>query len=108
MITRFNKGDRSMMVEPFDYLLIMDLPAEGTNVAGLYQVGEPVSELVKKYQAAEMTPDAISSRLRTMQNLGLTRMVRMAGGRSKRAGTAWQQTTKGKEVAEAWLKAHPQ
>ena len=102
------EGDLSQLVDPLDFLLLEELPDEGTTVGGLYQVGESVQSLAKKFtqrSGVDLTTTLIASRMVSLKYHGLSRGVKMLG--RNRGGNAWQRTVFGKEVAEEWRRNHP-
>lgn len=102
---RAREGDRSWLVEPLDYLLLQELPDEGTNIGGLYQLGTTIEAIAKKYDG--LTSGVASGRIRAMNLAGMTKKVKMvAGGNGGKY--AWQITPFGKEVLEKWLATQKQ
>lgn len=93
------KGDFSWMVEPLDYLILKELPDEGTNVGGMYQLGTTVSSMSEKFPVGS---NVLSGRLRALSMGGLTRKIRMVA-ESRGKDYAWQKTVFGKEVLDKWL-----
>lgn len=108
---KFEEGDRSMLVEPLDYMMISSMPAEGTNVAGLYQIGKSTVALAAEFkkqvkeagQDAKLAPTTaqLGGRMNTLHALGLVRPVQMVSGRGAKT---WQRTPKGEEVVKQWQK----
>jgi hypothetical protein len=92
------KGDFSWMVEPLDYLILQQLPDEGTSVGGLYQLGETLQGLAEKFP---LPSSALGGRLRSMKIGGLTRSVKIVPTRAGK-DKAWQKTEAGKKRLEAW------
>jgi hypothetical protein len=90
---------RERMVEPLDYLLLSELPPEGTLVGGWHVIAATVNALVDKYEG--ITPDALAGRLRSMQEMGLTVDVSVI---PVSRGRGWQITEAGQQVLDAWRK----
>lgn len=91
---------KEWMVEPLDYLIMQEMPDEGTNV-GLYQVGSTVKNIHEKLGKSNISSGSLSARVRTLKLAGFIRTVRMVGT----AGTAaYQKTPRGKEILDEWLK----
>lgn len=87
------------MVEPLDYLVLKELPDEGTNV-GLYQIGETASGVHKSLGGASLISlGSLVARLRMLRAAGYVRQVRMIGSKGN---IAYQKTVRGKEVLESW------
>lgn len=105
---KFEAGERSMLIDPFDYELMEMAQPEGMNVAGLYQIGTTSVEMAKKFHKRIkdnggdpniITPNVISGRLSTIHSVGLIKPVQMIGGRGAKA---WQRTAEGEKELAAW------
>lgn len=96
---RFDNGDRSMIVEPLDWLILQVLPPEGTLAGGMYPVGETVPGVVKKLGGGPVTVPIVSSRVRILAVVGLA-VRKKAVGSAK--GLVWQITKKGEEAVKLW------
>lgn len=99
---RFAAGDRSMMVLPFDMMVLQSLPEHDANVGGMYQLGASVHEITKHFEGLSSTE--VSARVRAMEHLGLVHQVRMVGQRGKHV---WQRTQLGDKELNAWSKPKP-
>lgn len=89
---------KEWMIEPLDFLIIKNLPDEGTNV-GLYQIGETTRKLHANLGPDKISVGSLSARVSTLVAVGFARPVNMVGT----AGTrAYQKTKLGKEVLETW------
>lgn len=97
-------GDFSWLVEPLDYLLMDQLPDEGTNVGGMYQLGATVNKLGEAFPVGS---NVLSGRLRALSMGGLVRKIRMVA-EARGRDYAWQKTVFGKEVLEKWKAQQPQ
>lgn len=84
------------LIDPFDYIILGKLQNEGELLAGVYPVMTSVEELRTRHFDNKIAPEKISGRLRTMELMGLTKLI---GSGSHRG---WQRTRKGKEVFEQW------
>lgn len=102
VVQRFNAGDRTMVVEPLDYMLLDKLPKEGTLAGGLYPIGETVPGLVKKLGGKPVTTAIVSSRVRILGVLGLATKKKGVGGVGN---FVWQITKRGEEVLQSWKQA---
>jgi len=91
-------GDFSEFVIPLDFRILEMLPDEGTEFAGLYQLGETVKTVHKALGVKELAQTAVSSRITSMHKSGLVHKIKALG----REGGAWQRSHFGKEALEAW------
>lgn len=96
---RFKQGDRSMLVVPFDYILLEELPVEGTNVGGLYMLGTTVHELITGRFKGAVSGNTLGARLRSLEQCGLVQQVRMVGGSGI---TAYQRTKLADKEIAVW------
>lgn len=94
---RWDAGDRSTLVLPYDMLLLEMLQAEGTTAGGVYPIGTTVVEIVKRIP--EVPTQAATGRLKALEAVGLVMNVRMVASK----GTlAWQRTKAGEEELARW------
>src|SRR5262245_22637427 len=102
MLKRFKEGDRSMIVPPLDYLIIEQLPKEGTLAGGLYPIGETVPSVVKKLGGKPLTTAIVSSRVRILGLVGMATKKKGVGGVGN---FVWQITPLGEEELRTWKQA---
>lgn len=95
---RFKEGDRSMLVVPFDYLLMEELPTDGTLVGGLYPLGVTSNEMSRKRFKGAASAATLAARLRALEMCGLVKQVRMV----KTSQTAYQRTKLADKEIAAW------
>ena|SRR6185312_13167221 len=92
------RGDYDLIV-PLDYLLMEAIPVEGTTLSGLYEIGETVNSLRKKFP--DLSPGNLGSRLKLLEKQGLTRQVRMLGTGTS-TNRAWQHTKTAQALIDKW------
>lgn len=90
------------LVLPLDTLILGVLEKEGSTFGGLYEIGTPAPEIIKKLSLdGKMKASQVGSRLNTLRMQGLAKRVRLLGAKS---GWGWQRTGAG-DVLLAKMKA---
>lgn len=93
-------GDYSDLIPPLDYLILENLPDEGTLFGGLYPLTETAINLAKtKFKPMPATD--VANRLALLKKLGLALQQKPIRG----SRVAYQRTAKGKEVFQEWKQA---
>lgn len=98
MIEMVANEDFSEFVIPLDFLILDLLPDEGTEFAGLYQLGETTAQVWKKLGVKELPKSGVNARVTSMNKSGLLTKIKALG----RESGAWQKSALGKEALEKW------
>lgn len=101
---RAKKGNYQLAV-PLDYFLIGFLPNQGELFAGLYPMGETVSNILKKFppeQQNVLDTKTLSARLRVLHQQDLVEPV--YAGSSSRGKIVWQRTPAAVKILQEWKK----
>lgn len=86
------------LVDPLDYLILDNLPEEGTTIGGILPLGATVSDIAKNKLGIEVESSMISGRMVSLKTAGLAVVISMA--RSDSAG--WQITKLGEKILAEW------
>lgn len=99
---RAAEGDFDLVV-PLDYLILDEMTAPGTMLAGLYELGTTTKEIARKYNA--VSPGTVAARARNMGVMGMCRKVKLVGAHTSKSHsghTAWQRTELGDKMLQEW------
>lgn len=96
-----DKSDRGeyTLVAPVDYLILADLPDEGSLVLGVYPQGKTAIEVSRDVLRSALNPGQTSMRLRLMAIQSITTHQRGIGNGGAKV---WQRTPLGKQLYEEW------
>lgn len=100
---RWDRGDRSLLLDPLDYILLGELPIEGTLRLGLYPQGKLAGDLARGELKGALSGMAVSMRLRTMAICGLCVTQIGVGVKGQ---NIWQRTALGDRIYKEWKEKH--
>ena len=90
-------------VEPLDQMILETLPEEGSLFAGMYPLGEMVTNIAKKLPKGpdkkDLPTSVIQTRLRVLKHNG---MVVSSASVQTSGKYVWQRTAKGKKFFTDW------
>lgn len=87
------------LIEPLDYLILDQLPIEGTMFAGAYPEGTTVLKLREIIAGGKLASSTISQRVRYMATY---EMVVKVKGLGQHGRYVWQRTQKGDAMFKEW------
>jgi len=88
-----------LIIDPLDYLILDQLPIEGTLHFGAYAVGKTAAEIGAVIAQGQVSHGTIGARLRVMSEEGWTLKMRGIGSGSK---NIWQRTHEGEKALHRW------
>jgi|SRR5215471_7812315 len=90
---------RELLVDPLDYLLLKELPPEGTKVFDAYPDGKAAEDLTKLVAGGQLDIKIISTRMRVMSRIELVAAVKTVGQSGR---TIYQITPIGQRLLQEW------
>lgn len=101
---RAERGEYTLAL-PIDYMILEMLPEEGELFAGLYPLGETVSNIRTKFspeQQKVLATKTIAARLRVLHIQNLAAPI--YSGNTSRGKQVWQRSLKATELVNEWKK----
>lgn len=97
---RAAEGDYDLVI-PLDFKILEEMPAFGTTLAGMYELGTTVGSIAKTYPM--VSSGSIAARVRNLHAMGICHMVKLIGGPGGAGKTiAWQRTELGDRLLKEW------
>jgi len=93
----FARGEE-VLIDPMDYILLDNLPPEGTMFAGAYPDGPTSIELAHNLFEGKLKPSHLAARLRVLRLCGLAVTVNRRG----RSDKVWQINEAGDAYLAKW------
>lgn len=86
------------LVEPLDYMILEQLPEQGTTLGGLVPLGGTVRDLKNTtFKSLPNAADTLGGRLRALEAYGMVVSVVMPG-----SSRGWQRTPFGQKTLKSW------
>lgn len=92
------------LIDPLDYLILAELPIEGTMAFGVYPEGKVAQQVRAVIAEGQLSIEAISQRLRYMHRT--CGYVKASKGLGTSGKNVWQRTKQGEVVLNKWRKAN--
>ena len=99
-----NFDPEAELVDPFDYLILGELPHEDELFAGAWPDGRSSKQLARDLFDGRITPSKIGPRMNALTHHGL---VVKKKGMGTNGAQIYQRTDKGTALHKEWLKKQP-